>query len=64
MKEFITFTVKQFGQDSTVTAHYSQIYKMDKQFFWQGFPITTDKSVIKSKIEHETDRTASYEHKV
>lgn len=56
MKGFINFTVKQFGQDSQVTAHLSQIYKLDNVYFWQGFPITTHPNQLQKDIAHETER--------
>lgn len=65
MKGFINFTVKQFGQDAAVTAHFSQIYKLDNVFFWQGFVITTHPNTIQKDINHEIERLQKqYTHQV
>lgn len=65
MKQFITFTVKQYGQDATVSAHYSKIYKMNGTFFWEGFAITTHAAELQKDIEHQiTQSEKNYTHQV
>ena len=65
MKQFINFTVKQFGKETPVSAHFSKIYKMDGIFFWEGFPITTHAAEIQKDINEEISRSEKvFSHEV
>lgn len=48
---FLTFTIFYFGEEQKVTAHYTSIYKVNDNYFWNNCEIITHEVSLESDIE-------------
>ena len=48
---FLTFTIFYFGEEQKVTAHYTSIYKVNDNYFWNNCEIITNETSLESDIE-------------
>ena len=48
---FLTFTIFYFGEEQKVTAHYTSIYKVNDNYFWNNCEIITHETSLESDIE-------------
>ena len=47
---FLTFTIFYFGEEQKVTAHYTSIYKVNDNYFWNNCEIIINETSLESDI--------------
>ena len=48
---FLTFTIFYFGEEQKVTAHYTSIYKVNDNYFWNNCEIISNELSLESDIK-------------
>ena len=48
---FLTFIILYFGVEQKVTAHYTSIYKVNNNYFWNNCEIITNELSLESDIK-------------
>ena len=48
---FLTFIIFYFGEEQKVIAHYTSIYKVNNNYFWNNCEIITNEASLESDIK-------------